>query len=463
MDHPASPPASTARPTRWFRLVAILASVLVVGAAGWWWYRDHATGGTPAASGGGRMRGGGGPATVSVAGVKAGELRIERTALGTVTALSTVTIRTQISGRLERLHFTEGQLVAAGDLLAEIDDRPFALALAQYQGQLVRDEALLKQAGLDLARYQTLVEQDSLPRQQRETQESLVSQLRGTVASDQAQIGTTQLNLSYCRITAPTAGQVGLRLVDAGNYVTPGDASGLMSITQVTPISVLFSLPEIDVPLVVPEVRAGRTLTVQILDRDGVRELATGTLATVDNAIDPTTGTLRMRALVANDDHRLFPNQFVNVRVQIQVHKAAAVVPLAAMQRNTRGTYAWVVAEGVAQMRPVRAGIEAGDQVEVLDGLVVGEQVVIDGVDRLREGAAVAVGSGDHGAGEHGAGHSGEGKPREHKRREGEAEPSADGQPREGGKRRAAEGDRPAAAEGAGGAPAPVTSPTTRP
>ena len=370
------------------------------------------------------MRGGGGPVTVAVALVKPDALRVERTALGTVTSLNTVTIRTQIAGRLEQVHFKEGQVVAAGELLAQIDDRPFALALAQYTGQLTRDQAQLQQAEQDLSRYQKLVEQDSLARQQLDTQQSLVNQIRGTVASDQAQIDNTKLNLAYCRIVAPCAGQLGLRGVDPGNYLTPGDANGLVTLTQLNPISVLFALPEVDLPLILPEVRSGRALSVQILDRDGLRELAIGTLTTVDNAIDPTTGTLRMRALVANEDRRLFPNQFVNIRVLVQTREAPAVVPLAAVQRNTKGTYVWLVVEGKAQMKPVQVGLEAHALIEIRDGLAAGDQVVVDGVDRLREGALVVVGAGEPASGASGETASGAsvgtgGKPSErHKRRD---------------------------------------------
>jgi membrane fusion protein, multidrug efflux system len=416
MNDLASSNASAPTSRRWFHLLLLAVTLALAGGSYWWWsHRQSADASHPTGSTSGRMRDRGGPAVVTVSSVKADSLRIDRIALGTVTALSTVTIRTQISGRLDRLHFTEGQTVAVGDLLAEIDDRPFALSLAQYQGQLARDEAQLSQAELDLARYKTLVEQDSLPRQQLETQQTLVNQLRGTTASDRAQVDSTKLNLAYCKITAPAAGQIGLRLVDAGNYVTPGDASGLATITQFKPISVIFTLPETDLSLLLPEVRAGHVLSAQILDRDGVRELTTGTLSTVDNAIDPTTGTLRMRVTAANDDHRLFPNQFVNVRLLIRMHAAAAVIPLAAVQRNARGAYVWTIDEGAAKMKPVRLGIESHDQVEVLDGVSVGEQVVVDGVDRLRDGAPVTVSTGEQ-SGAGGDGGSKNGKPREHKR-----------------------------------------------
>lgn len=397
--------------------------LIVLAVAGWWWWHHHQTAeATVVAPGaGGRMRGGGGggPVTVTAATAKPADLRIERTALGTVTSLNTVTIRTQLSGRLEHLAFTEGQMVAAGDLLAQIDDRPFALALTQYQGQLTRDEAQLHQAEQDLVRYQTLVDQDSLAHQQLDTQQSLVNQIRGTVASDQAQIDTTKLNLAYCRITAPCAGQLGLRAVDAGNYVTPGDANGIVTITQLTPISVLFALPEVDLPLILPEVRDGHALTVQILDRDGVRELGVGTLTTVDNAIDATTGTLRMRATLANDDRRLFPNQFVNVRLLVQTRHADTVIPVAAVQRNSKGTYVWTVTDGTTQMKPVKVGLESHDLVEVRDGLAAGDQVVIDGVDRLRDGATVVVSAGEPASGVPTDGAAG--KPHEHrKHRDGE-------------------------------------------
>ena len=396
---------------KWFLITVII--VLVLGAGGTWLWRQHsatdasaaassgsggpatngpATSGPAAASGSGRRGGmGGGPATVSVATAAAGELAVTRNAIGTIVPLALVTVRAQVAGRLDRVLYSEGQMVEAGDALAEIDARPFALAQAQYQGQAERDQAQLTQAELDLVRYRKLVEQDSLAHQQLDSQSTLVAQLRGTVAIDTAQIETAKLNQSYCRVTAPIAGRLGLRLVDAGNYVTPGDASGLVTITQMSPISVTYALPEVDLPLVLARIHAGEALTITVFARDGVTRLASGSVATIDNAIDATTGTIKLRAQLKNDEMRLFPNQFVNVRIDIERHHAAVTVPMTAVQRGPQGNFVWLITDSKASQRAVQVGLQTNDLIEITTGLNSGDAVVVDGVDRLREGSPVVA------------------------------------------------------------------------
>jgi multidrug efflux system membrane fusion protein len=323
---------------------------------------------------------------------KVADLPLTVSALGTVTPLATVTVRPQVSGQLLRLAFTEGQHVQQGDLLAEIDPRPFQAALDQAQGQLMRDQALLKNAQTDLARYQLLVKQDSIARQQLDTQAALVAQYRGTVQADQGQVDAAKVNLSYTRILAPISGRVGLRQVDAGNYVQTGEATGIVVITQLQPITVIFTVPEDNLPDITRRLRAGAELPVTALDRTASRLLATGRLTTVDNQIDTTTGTVKLRAEFANDDEALFPNQFVNVELLVDTLKGAVTVPVSAVQRGAPGTFVYVIKpDSTVTVRPVTTGPSTVDRVAILKGLAAGEQVVVDGADKLRDGAAVTI------------------------------------------------------------------------
>ena len=311
-------------------------------------------------------------------------------ALGTVTSLRTVTVRSRVDGQLLRTHFREGQTVKAGELLAEIDPRPFEVQLSQAQGQLARDRALLENAKLDLQRYRTLVEQEAASAQQLDTQQALVRQYEGAVKSDQGQVDNARLQLTYARITAPFSGRLGVRLVDPGNIVRAGDATGLVTITQVQPISVTFSLPEKDLAPVLARYREGTAMTAQALDRDQRAVLATGRLTTLDSQIDVTTGTLKMRAEFANADGALFPNQFVNVRLRIDLLEGATVIPSAAIQRGSPGTYVYAVQDGgTVALRKVEPGPVDGERSVVTSGVAVGERVVVDGVDNLRDGAKV--------------------------------------------------------------------------
>lgn len=323
---------------------------------------------------------------------KAGDISVHLDQLGTVTPLATVVVRPQLSGYLTQVAYSEGQMVKQGDFLAQIDPRPYQIALEQAQGQLARDQALLKNAYLDLARYQKLSTQDSIARQQVDTQQSLVQQYKGTILSDQAQVDTAKLDLDYCHITAPVTGRVGLRQVDQGNYVQTSDTNGLVVITQLQPITVIFTMPEDDIPMVQQEFQAGHALTVTAYDRSGTTQLATGKLETLDNQIDTTTGTVKLRARFDNTDNALFPNQFVNVDLLVRTEHAQAIVPLAAVQHGSSGTFVYLVKDGkTVTAQPVKTGTTSGDNVSVVSGLSTGDQVVIDGVDQLRDGSKVAV------------------------------------------------------------------------
>jgi multidrug efflux system membrane fusion protein len=332
------------------------------------------------------------PQPVGIAVAALGDVRVVVDALGTVTPLATVTVKTQIAGQLQQIAFTEGQIVHKGDFLAQIDPRPYQAALEQDQGQLAHDQALLKQAQADLARYQTLLKQDSIARQQAEDQVFIVQQYAGAIRSDQAQIDTQNLNLTYCHIVAPVDGRVGLRQVDAGNYVQTSDANGIVVITQLQPISAIFSIAEDNVPMVQKQIHAGAKLPVVAYDRANVTELASGELATLDNQIDTTTGTVKLRALFPNTDETLFPNQFVNARLLVDTLHGVVTVPAAAIARGAPGTYTYLVgADATVSVRPVKIGVTDGDKVQVLSGLAAGDRVVIDGADRLREGARVSA------------------------------------------------------------------------
>ena len=333
-----------------------------------------------------------GPMPVTAATVEKQDIPITFQALGTVTPLATVTVRPRIAGHLVRIGFREGQTVRKGDFLAEIDPRPYELALKQAQAQLQRDRALLRNAEVDLERYRTLVAEDSIARQQLDTQESLVRQYQGTVKADEAQVESARLDLAYCRIAAPVTGRVGLRQVDEGNYVQTNDASGIVVITQMKPISVIFTLPEDRLPTIRKRLRAGAALPVAAYDRTRTTKLATGTLVTIDNQVDPSTGTVKLRANFDNEDESLFPNQFVNVEILADVLSEAAVIPNAAVQRGAQGTFVYeITPDYTVSVRPVTLGAGAGDRVAVMSGIDLGDRIVVDGADKLRGGAKVAV------------------------------------------------------------------------
>jgi len=378
-------------------LLGIGLGLAVVAGAGWYITTQmHTT--PPAAARGGRY--GPGMATpVGIAAAAKGDIPIVIKALGTVTPLATVTIKTQITGQLVQVEFTEGQAVKQGDLLAVVDPRPYEVALQNANGTLAKDEALLKNAQIDLQRYQTLVKQDSIARQQLDTQAALVRQYEAQLITDRAVVDNAKLNLAYTRIVAPVTGRIGLRLVDRGNFVTMGDATGICVITQMQPISVMFTIPEDALPPVLKRLRGGATLPVTALDRAQKGELGQGKLATIDNQIDTTTGTVKLRAVFDNEDESLFPNQFVNVRLLADTVKDATVVPVAAIQRGQPGTFVYLVkTDDTVAIQVVETGVTDGEKIAVTKGLEVGDQVVIDGVDRLRDGARIRRPSGGRGA-----------------------------------------------------------------
>jgi len=335
------------------------------------------------------------PVPVLTAASRSGDIDVSLNAIGTVTAFNTVTIKPRVDGLLQRIAFQDGQTVKAGDLLAEIDPRPIAAALEQASGQLKRDEALLANARLDLERYKGLLAKDSIARQQVDGQEAQVRQLEGTVQTDRALVDTARLNLSFTRVTTPVSGTLGLRQVDAGNMLRASDAGGLVIVTQTQPISVMFAIPAVQLPAVQAQIRAGKGLAVEAWDRDGRRQLASGRLISTDNLIDTSTGTVKLKAQFDNRDGALFPNQFVSARLRIDTRRDVVLVPSAAILKGAQGSFVYVVNEQdkTAHMRPVVTGTATTDTVAIESGLSAGEKIVVEGVDRLRDGAPVELSS----------------------------------------------------------------------
>ncbi|HEY0203361.1 MAG TPA: MdtA/MuxA family multidrug efflux RND transporter periplasmic adaptor subunit [Acetobacteraceae bacterium] len=383
-----TPEVRTSRRGYW-----ILTSLIVAGLAGGGWYlwshRTPQQAPRTATAGRNALNA---PQPVGFATIDTGDIRIILNELGTVTSLDTVTVLTQVNGQLQEIGFTEGQMVKKGDFLAQIDPRPFQAALEQALGTLAHDQGLLAQAQADLKRFQTLGRQDSIAQQQLDDQRFLVQQLTGTVQTDQGGVDAAKVNLGYTHIVSPIDGQVGLRLVDLGNYVQTSSTSGLVVITQMQPISVLFSVPEDNLPDIIQRVRGGAILSVDAYDRANTRKLATGQLGTIDNVIDTTTGTLKLRAMFANPDEMLYPNQFVNARLLVNTMQGAVRVPVPAVQRGEPGTFVYVInANNTVSVRPIKVGPTDGGFQAVLSGLNAGERVVTDGTDRLRDGATVSL------------------------------------------------------------------------
>ncbi len=410
--HPlVAEPVVVRRSRPWVSAAMVLLGIALVALLAWWLAHRAKNNAAADAAGGGGGAGGppggssGGPhrppSVVALAQVVEGEVPVIRTALGTVTPLATVTVKPQVSGQLVGIDFAEGQHVTQGQLLARIDPRPFQLVIDQTRAALARDEAILANAQVDMQRYATLLKQDSIAQQQVATQQATVRQSAAVVASDRATLGSAQLNLTYSRISAPVSGQVGLRTVDVGNYVSVGQASGIVTLTQTAPIDVAFTLPEDQIPAVQARMRRGAALPVAIFDRARTRPLAQGRLLTLDNQVDVTTGTLKAKARFANADGALIPNQFVNVDLTVDTLTGVALAPGAAFRHGSQGDYAYVVTpDRVAHVRVVKLGPSSGDQVAVLAGLRAGEQVVTEGGDRLTDGAKVMLpGDRPHGGG----------------------------------------------------------------
>ncbi len=382
---------------RWIIWVAVLIAFIVGVVFIWRATHQPAFGAGRPGSGSANAPGGGGGRRfqpdvmpVSVAAAQKTTFDVYLNALGTVTPVNTVTVHSRVDGQLMRIAFKEGQLVKAGTLLAELDPRPFQVLLTQANGQLARDQALLKNAEVDLERYRTLLAEDSAPQQQLDTQQALVRQYHAAIEIDQGQVDSAKLQLVFARITAPIDGRIGLKQVDEGNIVHAGDTNGVVVITQLNPITVIFSIPEDQLSPIARRTTHGEQLAVQAWDRAATTHLADGTLTTFDNQVDPTTGTVKLKAQFDNEEAKLFPNQFVNVKLRVNQLPDAIVVPTAAIQRGQQGTFVYVVnSEKAVSVRPVTLGPTQGDKVVLTKGLQDGESIVIDGGDKLREGAKV--------------------------------------------------------------------------
>ena len=387
------PRSATPSKTRWWLWILILGVIAV----GIWYFRSSraaSQAATSAAPGTPGKAGAAGPGNfavpVIVATAQRGDLPVYFNGLGTVTAFNTVTVRSRVDGQLISIAFQEGQFVHQGDVLAQIDPRPFQVQLEQAMGQLAKDQAQRRDAEVNLERFKLLFKEGVIPQQQLDTQAALVGQFDGAIASDQAQINNAKLQLTYSHITAPISGRIGLRLVDVGNMVHATDTNGLLVITQLQPISVIFSLPQDQLPQVITKLRSGPQLPVEAYDRDDTAKIATGKLQTIDNQIDVTTGTYKLKSIFSNEDNALFPNQFVNVHLLVDTKRDLTVVPAAAIQRGPQGTYVYAAGnDNTAKIRTVTIAQTTGNNVGLSAGLNPGDVVVIDGQDKLQDGTKI--------------------------------------------------------------------------
>jgi multidrug efflux system membrane fusion protein len=391
MDPPRSGPPKTTEPKKKRAVWPWVLLLIAAGAAAYYYPRlSEQTAQAPVKKGG---RGGDGrPVPVVAAAARRGDMPVYLDGLGSVLAFNTVTVRTRVDGQVDKVAYTEGQIVKEGDLLIQIDPRPYQVQLEQAEAQLAHDEALLSNANLDMERYRVLLAQQAIPKQQFDTQDATVKQYAATIKTDRAAIDNARLNLVYAHITSPLTGRIGLRLVDQGNMVHATDATGLAVITQLQPIAVIFNIAEDRLPEVTKKMAAGQTLTVYAYDRDLKERLATGTLLTIDNQIDQTTGTVKFKAVFENKDLSLFPNQFVNARLLLETKHGSTIIPTAAIQRKDTTTFVYVVKDdNTTEVRNITTGTIEGDEAQVDKGLEPGDKVVIDGIDKLQQGTKVNV------------------------------------------------------------------------
>jgi multidrug efflux system membrane fusion protein len=386
----------------WLSWLIVLA---LLGVGGWYYKKNFmdapASANTPGKKGG-KGKGGSGAVPVVLASVSRGDMPVYLRGLGSVLAFNTVTVHSRVDGQLMNVGFKEGQFVKEGDLLAVIDPRPYEVMLEQAEGQLAHDKAALADLQLNYERFKSLYKDGVIPKQQLDTQLSQVGTFEGSIKSDQGQIDNAKLQLVYCRILSPLTGRVGLRLVDPGNIVHAADTTGILVITQMQPIAVTYSLPQDSLPVVYKKLRNGEELAVEAFDAGDSKQIATGKLLTIDNQIDPTTGTYKLKAQFPNEDHALFPNQFVNIRMRVDTEHGLTITPAAAIQRGPSGNYVFLAEDKKAKVHPVTVAITEGDNVGVSDGLSVGDMVVVDGIDKLEDGTAITDTGAKRGGGKSG-------------------------------------------------------------